>query len=245
MTFIVGITAADGIVMCADRLESDTITNQYRAKLAVLTSPEWGVCWGSSGKAHTCDKLSQQMKQVLANKAYNRAAIETDVEVCLQYIKQNYDSQDGITIVLGLFGKAGQTTEFGLYRGASDIACLSLVKPYSIAGMDVSLANFLLDNMRNPFARVDETLRLGVHVTNVMKKYTSGVGGETDAFIYKLGEQWKPALSREIEAIEHQFTIEALEQHSLRFWLEHSHARLDSEILASDIAMRQIPHTKL
>jgi 20S proteasome alpha/beta subunit len=173
VTFIVGMKCADGLVLCADSLESDGVTKSYRTKLASFLWNDglssWGLCWGASGHAFVCDKFKDKMKQSFATQTYNRPAIEEKIEVCLQFIKQSYADRDGITVVIGLFGNPGpdknNPLDLYLYRGSSDSACISPVREHCCAGMDVTLATFFLSNTYHPLMPVEHGKRLGVFTT--------------------------------------------------------------------------------
>ena len=186
MTFILGMKCADGLVLCADTLETDGVTKSYRVKLASLLwddgNSEWGICWGASGHAFVCDKFKDKMRQTFKDQPYNRAAIEDRIEVCLEFVRQSYTAQDGIAVVIGLFGRTSdkgvipQQWERFLYRGSSASACISPVRDYCFAGMDVTLAQFFLSNTYHILMPTEHGKRLGVFVTNLIKRHADGVG---------------------------------------------------------------------
>ncbi len=252
MTFVLGMKCTDGIALFADTLETGGAVKRYRQKVhAVNVGSEWGVCWGVAGNAHVADKFSEKIKAILGNESYDRLNTELHVEQCLKWVRKQYaGSGDDIDIVFGVFGRPLHKPrnskpylgipEAQLYRGDSLTACLAPVRDYCTAGMDVTLAAFLLESMRNPFSRMDEAIRLGVFAAAVMKKYASGVGGDTNAFVYRIGsETWTPLVDREVAAIESEFPVSALENHSTAFWLNHPKARNDDEINASEMAVRK------
>ncbi|MGA2162851.1 MAG: hypothetical protein ABSH36_00100, partial [Solirubrobacteraceae bacterium] len=80
VTFVVGMKCHDGLVLCADTLESDGVTKTYHTKLSQFLwndgVEDWGLCWGASGSSYTCDKFKDKMKQAFKKQKYNRAAIE-------------------------------------------------------------------------------------------------------------------------------------------------------------------------
>ncbi len=253
MTFVMGNKSLDGLVLFADTLESGAAVKRYRQKLhAVNVSSEWGVAWGVAGNAQVADKFSEKVKAIIseADESYDRLTIELHIEQCLKWVRKQYTgAQDDIDVVFGIFGRPlywkrnepllGKP-EVNLYRGDSLTACLAPVRDYCIAGMDVTLAAFFLDTMRNPFIRMDEAIRLGLLVTATMKKYATGVGGETDVFVYRVGsEKWEPLLNREIAAIETDFPVDTVEQHVTGFWLNHPKARDNVEMMASDLAIKK------
>ena len=119
------------------------------------------------------DKLTDKLKAIPVSGFYDRHKIELLIEQCLKWIRGQYTgSEDDVDIIIGLFGRPlhkerGKTpylaaSELHFYRGDSLTACLAPVRGYCIAGMDVTLASFILKNAHNPFGMVAEAKRLGI-----------------------------------------------------------------------------------
>jgi hypothetical protein len=257
MTFVLGMHCMDGMALFADTLESGGAVKRYRQKIHwqnVIAG--WGIAWGVAGNALVADKFSEKLRALVGTEDYDRYKTELIVEKCLKLMRQQYaGSEEDIEVIVGICGTPPwdhksnavylPNPEAHLYRGDSLTACLAPVNDYCIAGMDVTLAAFLLRAMRNPFLRMDEALRLGVFTTAVMKEYASGVDGDTNVCIHKIGTQgWVPLLDREITVIETDFPVSAIEEHTTSFWVNHPKARKDSEINASDLRMRAIKQRK-
>jgi hypothetical protein len=250
MTFILGIKCTDGMGLFADTLETGGAVKRYRQKVhAVNVGSEWGVSWGVAGNAHVADKFSEKVRDILGNESYDRLKTELHIEQCLKWVRKQYSgSDDDIDVVVGIFGRQLHKPrkskpylgipEAHLYRGDSLTACLAPVRDHCTAGMDVTLAAFVMETMRNPFSRMDEAIRLGVFATAIMKKYASRVGGDTNAFVYRIGsDTWASLLECEVTAIEATFPVSAIENHTQAFWMNHPQARLNSEMLASELAL--------
>lgn len=241
MTFVLGLKCADGLVMCADRLESDGVTKSYRNKLSFQSSGnDWGICCGASGNGYTCDKFADKMEQILKEKPYNRASIETDVETCLEFIRQSYAAEHQITIVAGLYGRTMQKEigpwEFHLYRGSSGSGCLSPIRDYACAGMDVTLAGFTLSNIFHRWMPVEHGKQLAVFVTALMKEHADGVGGPSDCFYHIVGAPtWEPVLDREIVELESKFSTTSFNEAVTRYWLEFHENRNLKEFTGSEL----------
>lgn len=233
MTFIVGMRCSDGLVLAGDSLESDSVTKRYKQKVhAINIGNEWGICWGAAGTAYTCDKFSDRVKAVVGNGSFDRGEMEKNIEACLDEIRQNYQSADSIQIVVGMFGRPMEqdaqgkpmlgNVEWHLYRGHSLSACLSPERDYCFAGMDVTLAGFVVANTYHRFAHVEYAERLATFSTLLMKQHADGVGGDSTVFKWTLGTNvWTPLLEREITAIEATFPTSDLDKAMSRFWLEH------------------------
>lgn len=230
MTFILGIKCSDGLVLLSDTRERGGSANQYRQKVhATNVGEEWGVSWGVAGNGHVADRFTDEVRAVLGSDSYNRHAIEQNIESCLKFVRRQYPNpEDAIEIIVGVFGRSDMVaSEFLLYRGDSFTACLAPTpKSYCVAGMDVSLAAFILQNAWNPFGFVDEASRFGILLTSLMKTYATDVGGPTEAFLYRVGATtWTPMLDREIKSIEADFPLHDIENHMTEFWLNHPKAR--------------------
>src|ERR1035441_9385438 len=137
--------------MAAEQMESDGVTRRYRQKIhPVVVRDEWGIIWAGSGPAYVVDKFSDKFRECVGNDGYDRAKLELRVEFCLQQIRKLYSRPtDQIDIVLGVFGRQRirgkwKLAEFHLYKGSSEVACIAEQKDYCCAGMDCTLAVFLL-----------------------------------------------------------------------------------------------------
>jgi hypothetical protein len=229
MTFILGINCSDGVVLCADTLEGDTITRRYRNKLeSVHVSDEWGICWGGSGTAAVVDKFSDKLKGSLGNDSFNRQQIEEKIETCLEFIHQYYP-RDPISIVVGLFGKPlikpknkqpylGHY-EIHLYRGHSSSACIAPEREYAVAGMDVTLASFTLSNTYHSLIHLEEGKNLGIFVTALMKKYADGVGGDTHVvFGGSFCNFWLQMAQDKVNAVERDYSVEDADTSMSAYW---------------------------
>jgi hypothetical protein len=153
MTFVVGLRCSDGIVLCADQLESNGVTKRHRCKTAAMTmNAEWGVCWASSGYGDVSDKFTDKFKNSLTRlREYKLEDIEQAAEAALTLAHQdspNYVLQ----IMVGVWcapivsGSTLQVAKTILYRGRSDLQCLAVESDYGICGADVTLAEFILRN---------------------------------------------------------------------------------------------------
>lgn len=248
MTFILGMRCSDGIAIFADTLESGGVVKRYRQKVhSENFIAGWGIAWGVAGNALVADKFSQKLREVLNGDVYDRQKIELLIEQCLKWIRKQYSGpEEDIDVIVGMFGfprRAPKSLalhtripEAHLYRADSLSACLSPVKDHYAIGMDVTLALFIVENMRNPFGFIDEAIRLGVLTTAVMKKYANHVGGDTNGFVYRIeSARWVPLLECEIAQIEKDFPVSDVEECATAFWRNHPKARNDDEMQASQL----------
>jgi 20S proteasome alpha/beta subunit len=206
MTFVVGIRCQNGIVLCSDSLEGDGITKRSRHKLiGYSVGEEWGAAWGLAGEGDVIDKFTDRLKIALGNGHYDKYTLEEKVETVLRYVKTDYPTSN-LQIVAASFGPP---FDKNLYRGTSEVGCLSPEDEYACAGTDVTLAQFALRSIYNPLITVGEGINLGIFVTSLMKEYAEGVGLDIQVLTYTYGlPQFRKLHKAEITAIEEQFPIE-------------------------------------
>lgn len=229
MTFILGINCSDGIVLSADSLESDGMTRSYKNKLESWhVSDEWGICWGGSGHSAVVDKFSDKLKFSLGNNSFNRHDIENKMDTCLEGIHQEYP-RSPISIIAGLYGRQLIKEEEGepylghhesyLYRGFSESACFSPVRDYAAAGMDVTLASFVLGNTYHSLMHISEAKKLGIFVTSLIKKYAEGVGGQTLVVFHSHGEShWFRMDQKLVDSVELDYSVVDAEAQISAYW---------------------------
>jgi len=231
VTFVIGIKCMDGLVMAADTLEGDTVVKRYPNKLEQEQKIGWGALWGGSGHARVADKFSEKFKQSLQRVGhYDRDKIVDKMESVLRFISERYRPEDGIEVVMALYGprKKLPGLEWNLYKGDSRSICTSIQKYYSCAGTgDSSLANFILGSAHRWDHKVADCEKLAVWTSLLMKKYADGVGGQTIVFTLLNNpkrSQWTPLMPDYIKIIESSLTIEETEGVIKRYWNEKREA---------------------
>jgi hypothetical protein len=227
MTFIVGFKCTDGIVLCADQLDTNGLRKRHRCKIEAMTmNSEWGVCWASSGFSDVIDKFSDQLKALLKQSSeFKQENIEQAAESALAYMNQNQPN-NVIEILLGVWCAPfldESTTRIAkaiLYRGRSDVCSLAVENDYAMCGRDVTLAEFILRNLfKHRRTSVDEGIRLGIFVTAMMKEYAEGVDGPTDVVTHRLPENaWHSPLPEVISSIESTFSVHEFERVLVDWW---------------------------
>lgn len=224
MTFIVGLKCQNGIVIGADSLESDGMTNRDRRKIEFINTPRWGLCWAAASTyADAIDKFSADVKQSCSQVSdYDPHQIADYIESGLLTIQAKH--QVRIDVVVGLFGLNANGIEFNLYRASSDPAipgppCLGPEKEYYCVGMNDSLAQFILKQTYEHFIRVSEGLRLATFSISVMASYAHGVREPINVWsVTKDKQQWEPLLDREISAIRQELPVSGFERLLANYW---------------------------
>lgn len=197
MTFVAGFKCSGGLVICADQLEDDGIKIRYRNKITRRMIGDRGnIVWACSGTSSTIEKFTDKLSRLLGSD-FDGPTAEVHIEACLKYINEQYDYHSRVEVIIGMCGQEMVTPARGepyphwqtsLYKAFSTDHCVSPQPDYCFAGMDTTLAEFIVRNTFTPFMDVEETIRLGVFVTAAMKQYASRVGGETNVYTCKLGD---------------------------------------------------------
>lgn len=153
MTFIVGLNCADGLVLSSDSLETDGRTKKVVQKPFKYESKgEWRLALGCSGTGAACTNFSGRLLELLDDKdSYDRRGTEKLIEATMAYMKREY-FDESLDVILGPWGRTPSETR--LYKAYSHTQCLSVETKYACAGLDVSLARFLLDSVFTDDARV-------------------------------------------------------------------------------------------
>jgi 20S proteasome alpha/beta subunit len=230
VTFIAGLRCPDGIVLCSDSLESDGYNKKNVQKLFKHeVQGKWGIGFGCSGTAAACTNFSDRLLELMKDfEDYDRRGTEKLVEATLAYMRREYPTES-LDVIVGLWGCSPAETR--LYRAQSHCQCVSVESDYSCAGLDVSLARFLLDSILTPTATVFDAMYIASFVTSIMKEKADGVGGPTQMFWHHTkGVRWAEAKKSEMSRIERggfikgNFKIADLEKNIRQFcWQRFPH----------------------
>jgi 20S proteasome alpha/beta subunit len=185
VTFILGLKCNDGLVLCSDSLEADGVIKKNVKKLFNYENPgEWGVAFGCSGSSAACSNFGDRLLEHLqSEKAFNRRSMEKTIEAHIQYFSKEYPAEK-LQMVIGVYNT--KPSEIRLYGAHTDTECLSVQSDYACAGMDVSLARFLLDSIFTDDVTVEDGMYLASFIMHVMKEKADGVGGPTQLLHFRV-----------------------------------------------------------
>ena len=217
MTFIVGFSCFDGLVLCADSLEEDGYTKRIVDKLGAQTiAGEWGIGIGCAGTGPGITKFMAKLNELLGTDSYDRYKTEAVIEATLKHMQEQYP-KEAVEFVAGLWGP----NETNMYRSYRDSHCLSVCPPlgFICAGMDLSLPDVVLDSIFDNLMGVEEAARLGIFVTAIMKERVDGCGGPTRVQLYKKGSTvWRDFEYEEVERIEKDFPMDEVYGMIYQYW---------------------------
>jgi 20S proteasome alpha/beta subunit len=197
VTFIVGFHCYDGLVMCADSLETDGYNKKLTMKInEYFVLGRWGIMWGCSGTGAAIKNFSDKLKALLGSEAFDKEKTERTIEKAVEFMHSTYP-QERLSMLVGLWSMRPRHTS--LYEVYETGNCLSPVGSglFCCCGMDDPLANTLLDSAFDSHMRIEEAARLGICVTSIIKERADGVEGPTECTIYTKGEGMSYAYPRE------------------------------------------------
>jgi 20S proteasome alpha/beta subunit len=231
VTFIVGLSCSNGVVLCSDSLEADGYNKKIVKKIFKYeVEGSWGLAFGCSGTGAACTNFTDRLLELLDDKeAYDRRGTEKLIEATMSYMRGQYPNET-LDVVIGLWSLSPAETR--IYRAQTNTQCLSVESDYVCVGLDVSLARFLLDSIfvGASNANVKDGSYIAAFVTSVMKDKADGVGGPTQILHYRVGmPKWcdlSPSINKIEEGgfIEGKFTIAHFEKAIRQFcWSRFPH----------------------
>ena len=196
MTFIVGMRCEDGICIASDSLEADGYTKRNVKKLYWFTEPQrgrWGVAWGCAGYGSVIKRFNDKALDLIAKEGeeYDHYRIEELFESLIKQMHEDYPSEQ-LEAVITLWGISEDgKDDLRLYCVSQGSHCLAVENHFACAGMDTSLARFLLDCLYRDYVTVHEGEQIAVFVVSLMKEKADGVGGDTQLVGHAIGEnEW-------------------------------------------------------
>jgi 20S proteasome alpha/beta subunit len=237
MTFIAGLQCTDGIILCSDSLESDGYNKKNVQKLFTHeVEGKWGIGFGCSGSAAACTNFSDRLLELIRDfgDEYDRRGTEKIIEAAMAYMRREY-STETLEVVVGMWSCSPLETR--LYRASTHSQCISVESDYVCAGLDTSLARFLLDSIITNDVTVFDAMYIAAFVISIMKEKADGVGGPTQMVWHhcnhedgRHGVRWAKATKTMMSDIERggfingELNIGALEKNIRQFcWSRFPH----------------------
>jgi hypothetical protein len=227
MTFVVGMRCSDGIVLCTDSLEDDTITKNTVDKIRVMGTTAWGLAISGSGPGSTLDKFGATISAKVTSGQFDPSQVEAEVENELAEFNSKYvhAANDQFHVIVGWYNQS--KIERSLYKGScfgqGQGVVLSPIRDECHAGMGNELWRFLADMLYDKRNSVADNVRLAVFATRLAIKYAAGVDEPVQPISYTFGDQfWKFYGSDEIEAIENDLSLDGFKKALQRYWRLHN-----------------------
>ncbi len=220
MTITLGFQCFDGIVLCADSLESDGVTKRFVEKLWTYeVQDEWGIAIASAGEADLADSFNDDLKEVLGNSDFDEVILLSKLKLAIKSVRESYpDAEFGF--LAAVYGMPSLYKK--LFRVTDESKHLGPIRRYQALGIGGGLATFLASQLYRNSMCVEECIRLGAFILAQVKEHTEGCGGPTSILSY--GGIGQPATSfkvwdrADIDAIEKELSSEKLGDALWKFW---------------------------
>ena len=218
MTIALGFLCYNGVVLCADSLESDGFTKHYVNKIQLSMHPrqKWGLAVAGAGDSAVFNTFVDRLRLSIADDEFDQEKLENKIGAVYKYARERYTNTP-FRVLVALYGfnekmrgdreyieelkKSGVkgTWESALYRDNNE-NCLERISTdpsFAAIGLASSLSAMFLKTLADWRMSVDEAAALGVHIIALAKEHVDGCGGHTNLVIQRLGSdgferQYKP-----------------------------------------------------
>ncbi len=221
MTIVMGFQCVDGIVMCADSLESDGISKKYVQKIwSYQVGTEWGIATASAGEADLADSFNESLKDVLGSGDFDHGKLMAKLKGAIGQVRISYpDSQ--LAMLIGIWSVV-RPDMCKLYRIMDQSMHLAPVLGTQSIGIGSCLTSFLSSQLYSKTMFVAEALRLGAFCIARAKEHVDGCGGPTSFLSYEAGANhfWHPVFGTPASDLENEFPASELGVKLRDYWKE-------------------------
>jgi len=223
MTFIVGLTCHDGLVLCADSLEDDNITKRTVNKIHKMGTTQWGIAMAGAGPGSTINKLWDELATKLNEPVpFDRAYVESEIEKTLTEFGAKYvlSSDDNFQVIVAAYDKP--SIFHRLYHGSclyGQSVVLSPVSHDCRVGMGHELWALLSDVLYEGKNSVEDNVRLAIFATQLAIEYASGVDEPIQLLSYSFGDGvWATYRPGTIKAIQAELPLDGFKKSLKDYW---------------------------
>jgi 20S proteasome alpha/beta subunit len=226
MTIALGLQCVDGLVLCADSLETDGVSKRYVDKLWTYeVQDDWGIAIASAGEADLADSFNDGLKDILGNSDFDESRLLSKLKTAIRSVRLSYpDSEFGF--LAAVYGRPALYKK--LFRVMDQSSHLGPIRRYQALGIGGALATFLASQMFNASMCVEEGVRLATFILAQVKASTDRCGGATSVLSYGgigyNGTHFRVRSRAEISDIEKELSGEKLRDALNKFWRENNPA---------------------
>jgi 20S proteasome alpha/beta subunit len=218
MTIAIGFNCWDGLVLCADSLESDGVTKSFVNKIwSYETQGEWGIAVAGAGEADFCESFTDNLTTMFKGEPFDKDRIMLQLRQAINGVRTSYPDLEW-SALFALFGP----DEFDrrLLRVSRDSKHLAPVNRYEAVGIGSHLAKFFCSQLCTVFVGVDEAIELGIFVTRRCIEHVDGCDGPISVLSWKVKQDcWTVHHPNQIQEIEDRFGSKTLLRRNLvEFW---------------------------
>jgi 20S proteasome alpha/beta subunit len=223
MTFVVGLTCTDGLVLCTDSLEDDNITKRPVDKIHRMGTTEWGIAMAGAGPGSTINKLWDELATKLNEPVpFNKAYVESEIEKTLTEFGSKYvvSTDDNFHVIVAAYDRP--TIFHRLYQGSclyGQSVVLSPIRHDCRIGMGHELWALLSDVLYEDKNSVEDNVRLAIFATQLAIEYASGVDEPIQLLSYSVGDgMWATYRPSTISAIQSELPLDGFKKSIQDYW---------------------------
>jgi len=222
MTIAIGFSHTNGMVLCADSLESDGVTKKRVNKIHTCdVGGEWGYALTCAGEGDLGDTFSRELFASIVGGEYDRDKTLLRLRQAISAVRKSYPHGE-LAMLFALHSK--QSLKYPepvceLFRIMDESEHVGPVDRFQAIGIGAHLSHFLLKNLYDSRMSLEELERLGVFVVSQAIEHVGGCEGPIQATTYRMGEcQWRPIKRAEVEKIISTYTVEGLHDALRDYW---------------------------
>ena len=217
MTIAVGFKCTNGVVLCADSLESGVGSKRIVPKLwCYQVAEEWGIAIASAGDGDLADSFNENLDSILGNSDFDEDRLMLKLRTSIGEMRHSYPHAD-LGMLIAIFGPAFPLSP-KLYRVYQEH--LGPVSRYQSIGCGSPIADLICSQIHTPLLNVEESVRLGVLAVARAKDQIEMCGGPTSVLSFTVGEtDWRLRSEDEIESIEDEFSKQSFREALQGYWV--------------------------
>jgi len=215
MTIALGFNCPDGIVLCADSLDSDGESKTRVDKIwSYETQGQWGIAVAGAGESDFCESFADNLGELFTGEQYDKDWIMATLRQAINAARVSYPDLQW-SALFGLYGPGHRN----LLRVSEFSKHLAPCARYAAVGIGSALAKFFCANMYTLFMNVEEAAKLAVYVVQQCINHVEGCEGPISLLHFKVGQpSWCPHHPNEVQKILDQFKDDKLRTNLLNYW---------------------------
>lgn len=217
MTIALGFNCSDGIVLCADSLESDGYSKTPVNKIwCYETQDQWGIAVASAGESDFIESFTDNLKNLFTGEHFNEDWIMMMLRKAINEARVTYPDLRWAAL-FSLFGPS--PFDRRLLRVSEQSKHIAPVARYEAVGIGSCLAKFLCSKMFRLFMTVDEAAELAVFSVLQCTEQVDGCGLPISLLSWKIGQKgWAPYHPTQVHKIVDKFNDNSLRENLLDYW---------------------------
>jgi hypothetical protein len=221
MTIALGFNCPDGMVLCTDSMDSDTVSKNKVNKIwCYETQDQWGISVASAGESDFIESFTDNLGELVTGEQFNKDWIMATLRTAINAARTTYPDLRW-SALFGLFGPSIMDRK--LLRVSEFSKHLAPVTRYEALGIGSSLAKFLCSQMYTLPMNVDEAAELAIFIALQCIAHIDGCELPISLLSWKIGQTgWAPYPQSVVQTIVDQVDAQRLRKKHLDFWRDQT-----------------------